>query len=305
MTIELALIATRCAICNTEGNADELYSASFTPEIFNADIFSARRLPDMLHYRIVECRSCGLVRSDPIVDSSLLATLYQQSGFRYELDVPNLQRTYGKYLSRLEKYAAEKERLLEIGCGNGFFLETAISHRYADVKGVEPSKNAIRAAKSEIRPHIICNIMRDGLFAENSFDTICLFQLFDHVPEPNAFLQSCRKILKPGGLILCFNHNIEALSARILGEKSPIVDVEHTFLYSPKTIKMLFEKNDFKVLEVGPSINQISLYSLVRLMPLPKGIKQAVLSALQRSGMGKASLRLPLGNLYLIAQKET
>lgn len=304
MTVDIKFTATKCAICDTGDNVSELYPANFTLEAFNADIFSARRLPDMLHYRIVQCRTCGLVRSDPIVDSNLLADLYQQSAFRYEQDVANLQNTYGKYLRKLENYAPEKKSLLEIGCGNGFFLETALSQGYTHVKGIEPSKDAIQSASPEIKPHIVCNMMQDGLFDDNSFDVLCMFQMFDHVAYPNVFLQSCRRALKPGGLVLCFNHNVEAFSAKLFGVKSPIIDIEHTFLYSPKTMKVIFERNGFKVLKVSASINQISLYSLARLIPVPQKMKKIILSIFQRLGVTSFSMPLPLGNLYLIAQKE-
>jgi SAM-dependent methyltransferase len=145
--------------------------------------------------------------------------------------------------------------------------------------------------------------MRPGLFSQK-VDAICMFQLFDHIPDPNEFLSTCSDTLIPGGLILCFNHNVEAVSARILGEKSPIIDIEHTFLYSPETIRKLFEKNDFKVLEVGPAWNFVNLISIIRLFPLPHNIKIRLLAFLEhRPGLGGIRMSLPLGNLYLIAQK--
>ena len=67
---ELRLDATRCAICGTLDNALELYAANFTTNALNPEVFSARRLPDRLHFRLVRCLSCGLVRSDPVADTA-------------------------------------------------------------------------------------------------------------------------------------------------------------------------------------------------------------------------------------------
>src|SRR2546423_1956344 len=133
----IPLAPTRCAICGTEGNAAEIYPANFDFGSLNPDVFSARRLPDRIHYRLVKCRACGLVRSDPIASSELLGQLYAQSTFTYRDEVPDLRRTYGRYLAKLEPYGAGKEALLEIGCGNGFFLEEALSQGYQSVHGVE------------------------------------------------------------------------------------------------------------------------------------------------------------------------
>ena len=299
----LELVSTTCAICSTKNNASVIYRANFDIEAFNPAVFSARRIPDMLHYQIVRCNTCGLVRSDPVVDSHALQLLYQQSSFTYSQDTPNLTRTYGRYLRKLEKYQIPKQHLLEIGCGNGFFLKEARSQGFREVTGVEPSKDAIDQADPAIRSKIIYDMLRPGLFPTNTFSAICMFQTFDHVSEPSMLLEECVKLLQPGGVMLCLNHNVDAVSSRILKEKSPIIDIEHTYLYSPKTLKRLFENHGLHVLEVGPAWNIIRLYSLLRLFPMPQGIKQKLLDIVNRTPLNKLSLTLPLGNLYIIAQK--
>ena len=301
--MKIVLTSTRCAICRTEGNARELYSANFDDETFNAKVFSARRLPDMVHYRVVQCAQCSLVRSDPVIDQETLKKLYLQSTLTYARDIPNLRCTYGNYLRKLEKYKTQKECFLEIGCGNGFLLEEALSQGYKKVLGVEPSKSAVEQANPALKDLIHNDIMRPGLLSQK-VDAIGMFQLFDHIPNPNEFLATCFDILMPGGLILCFNHNVSAISARVLGEKSPIIDIEHTFLYSPGTIRKLFQKNGFKVLEVGMAWNFVSLINILRLFPFPRSFKTKLLTLLEHwPRLGQISMSLPLGNLYLIAQK--
>src|SRR5207248_2471865 len=103
----------------------------------------ARRLPDGIRYRIAKCRTCGLVRSDPVVAPEVLARLYVQSTFDYGDEVANLTRTYGRYLAKLASYGVRKGALLEIGCGNGFFLVEALARGYTTVRGCEPSAAAV------------------------------------------------------------------------------------------------------------------------------------------------------------------
>lgn len=300
---EIELQATVCAICGTPGNATELYPANFDPQSFNPTIFSARRLPDRIHYRMVTCNSCGLVRSDPVIDPEVLTALYAQSSFDYGEEVASLQRTYGRYLKRLEKYGVHKAELLEIGCGNGFFLEEALKQEYREVSGVEPSQEACEKAPSAIKACIVCDIMRPGLFEAKQFDVICLFQVFDHLPYPTEMLETCLESLKPEGLLLVLNHNVEAMSARLLKEKSPIIDLEHTYLYSPDTLKKIVSQCGYEVREQGSVFNRYSLQYLARLIPLPAKIKRLVLNFLRRSGWGRIPVSVSLGNIYLIAQK--
>ena len=160
------LTSTRCAICGTEGKTHELYPANFGDEAFNAEVFSARRLPDMVHYRIVQCAQCGLVRSDPVIDQETLKKLYLQSELTYAKDIPNLRRTYGNYLRKLEKYKIQKECCLEIGCGNGFLLEEALLQGYKHVLGVEPSQSAVEQANPALKDFIYKDVMRPGLLAQ-------------------------------------------------------------------------------------------------------------------------------------------
>jgi SAM-dependent methyltransferase len=297
------LLPTRCAICGTEGDSRELYRANFDLGALNPAVFSARRLPDRVHYRMVKCVHCGLVRSDPVASSHLLARLYDQSAFTYRDEAPDLRHTYRRYLRMLERLGAKKGALLEIGCGNGFFLEEALSEGYRTVRGVEPSRAAIDHADPRVRDRIVCDVMRAGLFGDARFDVVCLFQVFDHVPDPGALLDECLAVLEPGGLVLAINHDVEAVSARLLGEKSPIVDIEHTYLYSPATMSRLFEKHGFEILRSGAARNRYSLHYLFRLFPAPAAFKRAMLAWLQSRAVGQWRLTLPLGNLYLIARK--
>lgn len=299
---QVLLHPTRCAICRTEGNASKLYPANFDFSDFNPEMFSARRLPDRIHYRMVKCNACGLVRSDPVADAATLGELYRQSTFDYGTEVANLRRTYGRYLDRLDALGGSKGSLLEIGCGNGFFLEEAQARGYADVRGVEPGSQAVAKAAPGIRERIVCDMMRPGLFAEASFDVVCLFQVFDHLPDPIGVLAETHRVLKPGGLVLILNHNINALSARLLGERSPIIDLEHTYLYSPATLARLARDQGFSPLKTGAVLNDYTLHYLTRLVPLPSFLKLPLLALLRGTPLGRLRVSVPLGNLYLIAR---
>lgn len=295
--------ATACAICGTTGNAKELYPANFKTENFSPEVFSARRLPDQIHYRIIRCSTCGLVRSDPVMEAGIVNELYTKSKFTYENQVADLKISYGRVLRKLERWTQPKGSLLEVGCGNGFFLEEALRLGYPRVYGIEPSTSSVEQAREDIRPNITCAVLREDLFPPAQFDVICFFQTFDHLPDPRAALRAVFRFLKPGGMAMFFNHNIEAFSSRMLGEKSPIIDIEHTYLYSLKTMRRVVEQAGLRVLKAGTAVNTYSIEYLFHLLPVALRSKKAILSFLKRIGLSRIRLTLPLGNLYLIAQK--
>jgi SAM-dependent methyltransferase len=297
-----SLQPTDCAICGSPAESEEVYPANLDPAAFTAEVFSARRLPDQLHYRIVRCRRCGLVRSDPVLSADALAELYKDSTFDYGEELEGLRATYGAALDRAASYLDSRRGLLDVGCGSGFVLELARERGWSDVHGVEPSGDAIAKAAPGIGPLIVQSMMRAGLFEAGSLSAVTLFQVLDHMPDPLGMLRDCRAILRPGGVILALNHNVTALSARVLGEKSPIIDVEHTYLYSPETMRRLFTEAGFEVLSVGPVRNTYSISYLTQLVPLPRAFKQSVLPRIRRTAIGRVRLTVPLGNLCLIAR---
>ena len=299
------LEATCCAICETEGNATTVYESNFQPEDLTPEVFSARRSPDRLHYRIVRCRSCGLLRSDPVLPVAATERLYQESQFAYGCETANLQRTYGAYLRVLERHGAGKRTLLEIGCGNGFFLEEALRQGYGSVAGVEPSREAVARAAEHIRPCLTTGFIEPGLYRARQFDLICLFQVLDHLRQPEVALRECRRLLKPGGLVLAIQHNAAAMSARLLGERSPIIDVEHTYLYTPQTLERLFEKCGLATVDAGPSWNRYSMSYLIHLLPLPTRLKQALGGVLEATRVGRLPVRARLGNFFCVGHSKT
>lgn len=294
---------TRCAICGTLGESDQLYPAKLDAEAFTPAVFSARRLPDRLHYRIVRCRNCNLLRSDPVLDVATMNELYRASSFDYGDELDGLRATYGAALDAAAALVGSRHGLLDIGCGSGFVLELAKLRGWRDVRGVEPSSDAIAKADPGVRALIVEDVMRDGLFETESLDAITLFQVFDHMPDPNGLLEACWRALRPGGVILAFNHNAAAWSARLLGERSPIVDVEHTYLYTPETMRRLFTKAGFDVVSVDGVRNTYSTAYLLHLVPLPRALKQTIIPRWRQTRLGKRQLTVPLGNLCLLARR--
>ena len=156
---DVPLVDTRCTICETEGNASELFAPNLDASAFTSEVFSARRMPDRIHYRMVKCRSCGLIRSDPVLATEALAALYAESTFTYEAEVANLRATYSRYLRRAQAYVGGNATMLELGCGNGFMLEEAMAIGFKDARGVEPGQSTVDAAPPGVREKIVVDAL--------------------------------------------------------------------------------------------------------------------------------------------------
>lgn len=299
-TVELK--PTQCAICLDDACDREIYPANFQPQDLSPEVFSARRQPDKIHYRMVACRKCGLMRSNPILSKESLGHLYTQSHFTYPQEALWAAQTYRSYFMRYLGNVPKEACILEIGCGNGTFLNELYQKGYQNLCGVEPSVQAINES-GLMKSFIHQGMFVQGIYPEQHFDVIAAFQVFDHISQPNEFLRACWVSLKPGGKLLLIMHDIGSLLACILGRNCPMIDIEHAFLYNKTTLKALLTARGFNTTEIFSVGNRYPLKYWTKIMPAPSGFKKRVLGFLQKHSIGQVSLRFNVGNMGLIAVK--
>ena len=295
-------IATKCPICESLGNAVPVYPSNVDESSFSTEIFSARRLPDRRHYQWVRFNKCTLLRSDPVLDVDL-EKLYVESTFDYSTEVDGLKKTYFNLVKKALAGKNFKKSIFEVGGGNGFFLEAAKDGGFANVAGIEPSTEAIAAARSDIKPHMIASMMKADVIADNSFEVGTMFHTLDHLTDPVTTLKDCMNALQSGGVFIVAIHNERSWSARLLGERSPIIDVEHTHLYTRKSGEALFRKIGFIDVRSGAYNNHYSLAYILHLIPISRTFRKRVLESSIGTLLGKIKVVVPLGNMWVAGTK--
>jgi SAM-dependent methyltransferase len=164
-------------------------------------------------FDIIACGPCGFRHVVPLPDPAELDGVYREE--YYTLEKPNFiayaqEDQEWAELAQTDRLAIferllprERRRLLDIGCGPGWFLKTA-KERGWQVRGIEPSRQAAAHARS------LGIEMVEGFFSARSapalgnFDTVHLNNVLEHVPNPIEVLTLARDVLSPGGL-LCVN----------------------------------------------------------------------------------------------------
>ncbi len=293
---------TICAICETLGNSKPVFPSNVNVETFSAEVFSARRLPDRQHYQWVRCSSCGLLRSDPVLEVNL-TQLYEESTFDYSTEINGLKKTYLGLVKKATGSNSPKRSIFEVGGGNGFFLEAAKDFGFNVIAGVEPSHAAISAARKDVRPFLIASMMSGSVLPKNAFQVGAMFHTLDHLQDPIQTLRDCLEALEPGGTFVVAVHNERSWSARLLGERSPIIDVEHTYLYSLKTGIQIFEKAGFRNVRSGTYNNQYSLAYILHLLPISRSFRKLVLGSWAGKFLSKIKIVVPLGNMWIVGVK--
>ena len=294
------MIHTYCPIDGSDSHDEELYPANFDAAAIDASYFSARRAPDRIHYRMVRNRATGCIRADPVLPAGMIQRLYADSRVTYGDLAPFTTATYLDALEAAVAWLPSRKGLLEVGAGAGWLLEAARGLGFERVAGIEPSLDAIARAPESIRPHLVAGGFEAGLYPPGSFSIVCGFQVLDHLLDPNAVLAAVRDLLEPGGVTLWICHDAGAPLNRLLGRRSPIVDIEHVVLYDRRTIRNLFERNGFEVLRVSGVANRYPVWYWTHLSPLPRSIRQPLVRVARSAG---ATLRMNLGNMSILARK--
>lgn len=297
------MIENSCAVCGPGVHFKMLYAENFDLKYVDSELFSARKKPKGLHYRMAQCRQCGLVFSNPILDPSVLENLYEQSSFSYEEDLENAKESYKKILKKVCRRLNQREAFLEVGCSNGFLLESARELGFKDIRGIEPNKEAVKHAHESVRNFIHAGILKEGLYPEKKFDLICAFHLFDHLTDPNEFLTLCHRYLKEDGCLLFVHHNARALPAKFLKDRCPIIDIVHPYLYDKSTQRKIFMKNHFHKIEFFNVYDCYSLSYWVKLFPLSEQWKESFLQFLRALKIERFKIKFPVGNMGVVAQK--
>ena len=295
------MLKKTCPICETDKNSYIVYNEKL-PQKKNEIDFSGGKNPDGFHYKMVRCKTCNLLYASEIYDEDFSNELYEKSTFNNELEINGLKKTYGRCISSAVKNLKTKSNFLEIGCGSGYMLEVAIDLGFKNVKGVEPSKLAIKDAKEEIKKNIINAPFKISDFLENSYDLIFIGMIIEHVTDVNDFLSSLQKILKPGGLIVCVCHNERHFLSKLLKNKHPIINDEHVCIFGRETLSKIFSKNNFKDIYINNLKNFYTFEYWSKMLPVPKLIKN-LLKIIVMPIFKNKLIGINAGNLYLIAKK--
>ena len=289
-----------CPICGTS-HAKEFAQPKFDLSRLDEFAFASRKQPEFMHYRLSECKNCDLVYANPAPNSAALEQAYDSAAFDTSAESSSAARTYAIYLKSILDDLTDRDGALDIGTGDGAFLEELLAAGFRNVQGVEPSEAPIATAKPHLRALIRHAPFRSADYETEQSRLVTCFQTIEHVSNPLELCRDIFRITKPGGAVFLVCHNRRGLLNRVLGEKSPIFDIEHLQLFSPASVRALLEAAGFKNIRVRPIVNRYSLNHWTRMLPIPQGIKTALLRILHSTGAGRLSLALPVGNLAATA----
>jgi SAM-dependent methyltransferase len=285
-------------------------------------------------FDVIACASCGFKHAVPIPSSAELDALYRQDYYsrekplyleraRADLDWWNLVYA-DRYDSFEQLLPAGRRRVLDVGCGPGFFLLHGAQRGWRGL-GIEPSRQAAahgRGLGLEIVEQPLTAQLGNGLGA---FDVVHLSEVLEHLPDPSEMIRLSHRLLAPGG-VLCvvvpndFNPFQRALAASLGYEPWWVVPPHHLNYFDRASLTRLFERHGFAI-EVAEATFPIDLFLMMgeryvgddalgrqchrRRMELEKNLARSGLGELKRR-LYRQLLELDLGReIVLIGRRST
>jgi SAM-dependent methyltransferase len=207
---------------------------------------------------IMQCRTCGHVFSsfpaDPHYDGYWGDEVPADDHFYWR---HARARMHNDFITRF--VVGRSGRLLDMGCGLGFFLTVLKSYPGWDGHGCEISGAAVRYAREILGlPNIMHARLAEADWPPRSFDLITMWDVLDHLPCPDPVLRRCHELLRDDGILFIRTPNVstQLLRARLkvytVGSRPDVSYLkarDHPHTYSTATVCRLMERNGFSQVE--------------------------------------------------------
>jgi SAM-dependent methyltransferase len=264
-------LEAKCPACSSNGKLK--FKEKIEDKLFNELTFASRKRPELMHYDLFECENCYSLFTKRDVDLSNLLKNYEIAEYDSNTEAKFAARTY---VTTLRKALPPlfKGSVLDIGAGDGAFLKEAKDVFATSNLGIEPSIRAIE--KSDDLEVNLVNIAIENFKSKDKFDLVTCFQTIEHLNNPRNFVETIKKFIKPGGYLAISCHNRLSTVNKILGEKSPIFDVEHLQVFTDSGIELFLKSLGFEIIYSKKYKNTYPLSYWLKIAPLGEKVKDLV-----------------------------
>jgi 2-polyprenyl-3-methyl-5-hydroxy-6-metoxy-1,4-benzoquinol methylase len=221
-------------------------------------------------WKIVRCRNCGFIYTNPIPTRKSLNEFYS-SGIRIsrrDKDPETMAKllddaTAGPpaklkpikkptariwvrraRLLRWRRHIPTRGRLLDVGCAQGHLVLAANATGLWDCYGADIQFHKLRQIHMS-DPHAkACLAAVDELsFKKDSFDVVTMTHVLEHMFDPLFTLHELSRIMRPNGVLVITVPNIGHPIAKLLGPKWKSVNPPgHLWYFAHQTLERLVEK---------------------------------------------------------------
>jgi len=253
--------------------------------------------------QLVRCKGCGMQYLNPRLRQDIILQGYSEGADEiFVSQNPAREKTFDDCLKIIERYAPQKGRILDIGTAAGAFLSVA-RRRGWQVAGCEPNRWMCAWAKQHYDLDIAPGSVWDMNLADGSLDAVTLWDVLEHMPDPRRALLECRRVLKPGGLLVVNYPDIGSWIAKAMGRKWVFLLSVHLHYFTFTTMNRILKDAGFSVVKHQPHFQKLELDYIFKRMaayiPVLPGWGRKAAAAL---GLKEAQVPYWMGQTLVLAK---
>jgi SAM-dependent methyltransferase len=189
-------------------------------------------------FAVLACVECGLGHTSPVPED--LSPFYGDGyyGGRHGVTHRLCLRRRTRLLERFGRGAsANTPRLLDVGCGDGSFLEAARARGW-EIAGTELNRDPARSRDLPVHASIAA--------AGAGYACVTLWHSLEHLRDPRGAIAEVAAALVPGGTVLVAVPDAQGAQARLFGPRWRHLDVpRHLFHFGERSLELLLSRSGF------------------------------------------------------------
>jgi SAM-dependent methyltransferase len=278
---------------------------------------------DFGEQQILCCRACGLLYLYPWPSPEETEAVYGDKYFENEQFMQGTHAGlygYADYVAerfnkqiqfaeiarairaKLPEMGGRTPRLLEVGCGFGYFLDVAFEERF-DVMGLEFNPYAVERLRRKYAFPILAGALETAELESGSLDAAVMFDVIEHLRDPFTSLDHLHEALAPGGVLVLTTVDAESFASRLIGKR--LEDFrrtrEHLLFFGRTTMRTVLAQHGFEVTEIRSIGHTFDLAFLIeRLMLYNRPLFGALRRAIVAIGLGQRQIYLNPGTKMIV-----
>lgn len=295
-----------CPVCNTLSESAVMFlERNINAERITLFSYASRKAPEFMNHGLVRCLTCDLVFVNEPPELDELSNSYHSADFDSSEEADDAAAAYMAALGPVLAKLKSRSSALEIGTGTGVLLDSLQMAGFTTLVGIEPSTSAIVLAPPHRQVWIKQGIFEDQHFKPETFDLVCCFMTMEHVLDPKVITDIVFRLLRPGGAFVTVTHDYRSRVNRILGKRSPIIDIAHMQLFSKNSVSKLFRRSGYERISVRSFKNRYALRYWWRLLPIPTPFKNLFAPLLAFTRLERLKVGINVGNTLCSGFKPT
>ena len=188
-------------------------------------------------FDVLKCDACGVGVTDPF-PQELQPHYADYYGSRHGITARICTNRRIALVTKMAGPGAGR-RLLDVGCGDGMFLQAARAHGW-DVAGTELNPEPARQSGLDVYNSL------DECASKGPFGCITLWHSLEHMADPRDVMEKVRRLVADDGVVLIAVPDFEGLQSRAFRESWLHLDVpRHLYHFTSDSMDRMLSQTLF------------------------------------------------------------